>query len=108
MAKPGLDGHDRGAKVIAAALWSFVHGYITLELGDHFTDFDDPVTQVMLPMGVTFSVGLGDDPERATASHEAALKVSRQALKPAARAARSARASEWRRRLESPSGPIGR
>jgi AcrR family transcriptional regulator len=85
-------------KVIAAALWSFVHGYITLELGDHFTDFDDPVAQVMLPMGVTFSVGLGDDPERARASHEAALKVSRQTRKPAARAARSARGPRSRAR----------
>jgi len=85
-------------KVIAAALWSFVHGYTTLELGDHFADFDDPVTEVMLPMGVTLCVGLGDDPARAMASHEAALKVSRQTRKPAARAARSARAPRSRAR----------
>lgn len=63
-------------KVVAAALWSFVHGYITLELGDHFTQFDDPVVQVMLPMGVTFAVGLGDEPGRARASHEAVLLLS--------------------------------
>ena len=77
-------------KVVAAALWSLVHGYVTLELGDHFAEFDDPVTQVMLPMGVTFSVGLGDEPERARASHEAVLELSRRGLQPAARAARSA------------------
>jgi AcrR family transcriptional regulator len=59
--------------VVAAALWSFVHGYITLEMGEHFAGFKDPVRQVMLPMGVTFTVGLGDSPERAQASHEAAL-----------------------------------
>jgi AcrR family transcriptional regulator len=60
-------------EALAAALWSFVHGFITLELADHFTDFDDPVAQVFVPMGVTFTVGLGDDPQRARASHEAAL-----------------------------------
>lgn len=65
-------------KVVAAALWSIVHGYITLELGDHFAEFDDPVAQVMLPMGVTFSVGLGDEPGRARASHQAVLRLSRR------------------------------
>ncbi|MFC7501498.1 TetR/AcrR family transcriptional regulator [Nocardioides sp. CPCC 206347] len=85
-------------KVVAAALWSFVHGYVTLELGDHFTDFDDPVTQVMLPMGVTLCVGLGDDQERARASHEAALVLSRRGSGPAARAAHSARGPRSRAR----------
>jgi AcrR family transcriptional regulator len=61
--------------VIAAALWSFVHGYITLELAEHFAEFDDPVQQVLLPMGVTFAVGLGDTRERAQASHEAAVRL---------------------------------
>lgn len=84
----------RDTRVVAAALWSFVHGYITLELGDHFADFDDPVVQVMLPMGVTFCVGLGDAPERAQASHEAAFRVGR----PAARADRSTRAPRSRTR----------
>jgi hypothetical protein len=50
-----------------------VHGYITLELADHFVEFDDPVQQVLLPMGVTFAVGLGDKRERAQASHEAGV-----------------------------------
>jgi len=63
--------------VAASALWSFVHGYVTLELGEHFADFDDPVTEVLLPMGVTFSVGLGDTLGRAVASHQAALELSR-------------------------------
>jgi len=58
---------------VAGALWSYVHGYITLELANHFTEFEDPLAQVLVPMGVTFSVGLGDDPERARASHEVAL-----------------------------------
>ncbi|MDF3140609.1 MULTISPECIES: TetR/AcrR family transcriptional regulator [unclassified Streptomyces] len=62
-------------EVIAAQLWSLVHGYITLELADHFGEFEDPVVQVMLPMGVNFSVGLGDERERAEASHEAGARL---------------------------------
>ncbi|MEV4643492.1 WHG domain-containing protein [Saccharopolyspora sp. NPDC049357] len=64
---------------LASSLWSFVHGYITLELADHFVEFDDPVVQVLVPMGVTFTVGLGDDRERARASHETALTSHRSA-----------------------------
>ncbi|MEU5043961.1 TetR/AcrR family transcriptional regulator [Streptomyces griseorubiginosus] len=62
-------------EVLAAQLWSLVHGYITLELAEHFSEFEDPVTQVMLPMGVNFSVGLGDERERAEASHEAGARL---------------------------------
>ena len=61
-------------EVIAAQLWSFVHGFITLELAEHFVEFDDPVVQVMLPMGVNLVVGLGDKPQRARASHQAAAR----------------------------------
>jgi AcrR family transcriptional regulator len=67
---------------LAGALWSFVHGFITLELADHFVGFDDPVAEVLVPMGVTFTVGLGEDPQRARASHEAALSRTRYATKP--------------------------
>ncbi len=38
-------------EVLAAQLWSFVHGFITLELAEHFVEFDDPVAQVLVPMG---------------------------------------------------------
>ncbi|MFD7055083.1 TetR/AcrR family transcriptional regulator [Streptomyces mirabilis] len=58
-------------EVIAAQLWSLVHGYITLELAEHFVEFEHAEVQVLLPMGVNFSVGLGDKRERAEASHEA-------------------------------------
>ncbi|KXF53948.1 transcriptional regulator [Rhodococcus sp. SC4] len=64
--------HD--AEVVAAQLWSFVHGYITLELGEHFVEFDDAAVQVLLPMGVNFAVGLGDTRELAQASHERAVR----------------------------------
>lgn len=61
-------------RVLGAALWSYVHGFVTLELAEHFAEFDDPVRQVMIPTGVTLAVGLGDDADRAAASHEAALR----------------------------------
>jgi AcrR family transcriptional regulator len=60
-------------RVVAAQLWSLVHGYITLELAEHFAEFDDPAVEVLLPMGVNFSVGLGDTREAAEASHRAVL-----------------------------------
>ena len=62
-------------EVVAAQLWSYVHGCITLELADHFAEFDDPVAQVLLPMGVNLVVGLGDDRERAQTSHEAGARL---------------------------------
>ena len=62
-------------EVLAAQLRSFVHGYITLELAELFAEFDDPVAQVLVPMGVNLVVGLGDERERAEASHEAAARL---------------------------------
>ena len=59
---------------LAAQLWSFVHGFITLELAETFVGCGDPARQVLLPMGVNLSVGLGDTRERAQASHEAAAR----------------------------------
>jgi AcrR family transcriptional regulator len=88
----------RDADVVAAALWSMVHGYVTLELGDHFTGFKDPVLEVLVPMGVTFAVGLGDTPERAQASHASVLAVRRQTGPQGGRAARSGRAPRSRAR----------
>ena len=62
-------------EVVAAQLWSFVHGYITLELAEHFVELGDPVAQVLLPIGVHFVVGLGDKRGRAQASHEAGARL---------------------------------
>jgi AcrR family transcriptional regulator len=61
--------------VLAAQLWSFVHGFITLELAETFLDCSNPVTQVLLPLGVNLSVGLGDTPERARSSHATAARL---------------------------------
>ena len=68
------EGITAAPEMIAAGLWSTMHGYISLELADHFVEFEDPVRSVMMPAGVVFTVGLGGDPERARASHEEALR----------------------------------
>jgi len=62
-------------QALAAQLWSFVHGYITLELAEHFVEFDDPAMQVLLPLGVNVAVGLGDTREGSLASHEAGVRL---------------------------------
>ena len=64
---------DEDPEAIAPQLWSAVHGFVTLELGDHFVQFSDPVRLVLQPMMVNIFVGLGGDPESADASHTAAI-----------------------------------
>jgi AcrR family transcriptional regulator len=65
---------QQDADGVAAQLWSFVHGFITLELVETFAGFGDPVREVLLPLGVNLSVGLGDTRKRAEASHESAAR----------------------------------
>ena len=69
-------------EALAAQLWSFVHGCITLELAEHFVEFDDPVAQVLQPMGVNLAVGLGDNRERAQSSHEAGARLYASITRP--------------------------
>ncbi|CAM3906180.1 TetR/AcrR family transcriptional regulator [Smaragdicoccus niigatensis] len=64
---------QESVEVVAAQLWSYVHGYVTLELAGHFSQFEDPAAQVLLPMGITFAVGLGDTREQSMASHAAVV-----------------------------------
>ncbi|OBC12620.1 transcriptional regulator [Mycobacterium sp. 852013-50091_SCH5140682] len=61
--------------IVAAQLWSLVHGFITLELADTFAANDDAVREVLIPLGINLSVGLGDSRERAALSHERAAKM---------------------------------
>lgn len=62
-------------EAIAAQLWSFVHGAITLELAGHLARFDDPVDAVLVPLATTVMTGLGDAPDRARASALAARRA---------------------------------
>lgn len=75
--------------VIAAQLWSFVHGFVSLELAGHLVQFGDCVRKILLPMGINMVVGLGDDPARARKSHLAALSATKPA-KPSRRRAAAA------------------
>jgi AcrR family transcriptional regulator len=68
---------DEAPEVIAPQLWSAVHGFVTLELGEHFAQFQDPVRQVLQPMMENVLVGLGDTTDSAKASHTAAVVASR-------------------------------
>lgn len=61
-------------EVVAAQLWGFVHGFITLEMAEIFAECDDPIGRLLLPIGVNLAVGLGDTRERAQASHETAAR----------------------------------
>jgi AcrR family transcriptional regulator len=68
---------DQDPEAVAPQLWSAVHGFITLELGNHFAHFRDPVREVLQPTMVNIAIGLGDDPKLALASHTAAMRASR-------------------------------
>jgi AcrR family transcriptional regulator len=58
---------------VAAQLWSLMHGYVTLELSGQFSQFDDGLTQVLVPLGTNLLIGLGDASERAAQSATRAL-----------------------------------
>lgn len=65
----------RDPRIVAGQLWSMVHGFVVLELANHFDDLDDPPSEVLLPLGAGLAVSLGDDPARAVASHRAAAEA---------------------------------
>jgi AcrR family transcriptional regulator len=65
-------GHD--PELIAAQLWSAAHGFITLELTDHFDRYADPLTEILLALTVNVMVGLGDNHTRARASGAAGIQ----------------------------------
>jgi hypothetical protein len=65
--RAALEGEHptQNPEVVALQLWSCVHRFVTLELGDHFAQFTDPVGQVLQSSMVTLLVGLGDTAELA-------------------------------------------
>jgi len=65
---------DQEPEIVATQLWSCVHGFVTLELGGHFSHVPDPVRQVLQAMTANVLVGLGDSAERAKASHARAIR----------------------------------
>lgn len=61
----------------AAQLWSALHGYVTLETSGHFGDGANGVATILLPLGVTLVVGLGDTLDAAQRSADAAMATWR-------------------------------
>ncbi|SFW73688.1 TetR/AcrR family transcriptional regulator [Amycolatopsis australiensis] len=56
----------------AAQLWSALHGFVTLEASGHFGAGEQGIDHILVPLGITLAVGLGDTVERARRSAEAA------------------------------------
>ena len=54
--------------LMATQLWSMLHGFIMLELGNYFSAVENPPVSILLPMCVNLIVGLGADRQRAEAS----------------------------------------
>ncbi|WP_155930279.1 TetR/AcrR family transcriptional regulator [Mycolicibacterium sp. CBMA 234] len=75
LVESGRVRHQDDPTLVAAQLWSLVHGFITLELADTFAANNDPVREVLMPLGINFAVGLGDSRERAVFSHESAART---------------------------------
>jgi AcrR family transcriptional regulator len=63
-------------QAVAGQLWSFAHGFITLEMAGHHAHVADPLRDVMLPLGINVMVGLGDEPDRARRSTIAAAATA--------------------------------
>ena len=59
--------------LMAAQLWSTLHGFIMLELGGYFAAVADPAFEVLVPMCVNLVVGLGADRKRTESSAAAAM-----------------------------------
>lgn len=59
--------------LIAAQLWSTLHGFIMLELGGYFVALADPAAEVLMPMCINLIVGLGADRKSAESSAAAAM-----------------------------------
>ena len=67
-------GRFRPADPFAAAaqLWSALHGFVTLESSGHFGDSDGGIDHILVPLGITLAVGLGDTVESAGRSSDLA------------------------------------
>jgi AcrR family transcriptional regulator len=68
---------DDDPERVAAELWSFVHGFVVLDLAGHFSHLEDPVAAVLGHLASHVGIGMGDTPERAIASSASALVAHR-------------------------------
>lgn len=82
---------DEDPEVVALQLWTCVHGFVTLELGDHYAQFADPAGQILQSLMVNVLVGLGDTVESARRS---LIRAARVHSERAGRSALTRRTSE--------------
>ena len=82
-------------ELLAAQLWSALHGFIMLELGGYFVAVADPSAEVLVPMCVALIVGLGAD--RKSAESSAAAATARWAESHGVRSTSSRRRKPVRR-----------
>lgn len=75
LVESGRIRRDENPEVVALQLWTCVHGFVTLELGDHFAQFADPASQVLQSTMANLLVGLGDTAESARNSVATAARV---------------------------------
>jgi hypothetical protein len=66
---------DIDPDVMAAQLWSALHGFIMLELGQHFTSCSNPTTEILIPMCINLIVGLGAEAQIAENAASKALTI---------------------------------
>lgn len=60
---------------MAKQLFALLHGFVGLELADHYAEFDDPVMEILCPLAVNFFVGLGDRRAAAQSSCDLGLQM---------------------------------
>jgi AcrR family transcriptional regulator len=73
-------GRAQGSEpvLMAAQMWSSVHGYVLLELGGYFGDQGSGVDQILIPLWINLAVGVGDTRAAATRSAQAAKLLHRR------------------------------
>ncbi|SFQ70186.1 DNA-binding transcriptional regulator, AcrR family [Amycolatopsis arida] len=54
--------------LIAAQLWSMLHGFVALELAGHFRQLPEAADQVLAPLGTNLLIGLGGEPDHVLAT----------------------------------------
>lgn len=57
----------------AAQLWSALHGFVTLESSGHFGGSEHGIDHILVPLGITLAIGLGDTVDSAGRSSQAAI-----------------------------------
>lgn len=61
--------------IVSSQLWSALHGFIMLELGQHFQNCKNPTIEVLVPTCINIIVGMGADRQLAELSANKAISI---------------------------------